>query len=135
MVWIKNSRRFMRRIVGVMAESLQAQALQADVQWSQSRSLLERSRQSLAGGVSSPFRAKAPVPLFLADASGSTVTDVDGNRYIDYTLAWGPLILGHRHPSLVAAVREQADRPHIYGAQHELEYQVAEMIQELVPCA
>ncbi len=118
-----------------MAEFLQAQAQQADVQWSQSRSLLERSRQSLAGGVSSPFRAKAPVPLFLADASGSTMTDVDGNRYIDYTLAWGPLILGHRHPSLVAAVREQADRPHIYGAQHELEYQVAEMIQALVPCA
>ena len=63
------------------------------------------------------------------------VTDVDGNRYIDYALAWGPLILGHRHPKLVAAIREQADRPHIYGAQHELEYQVAEMIQELVPCA
>ena len=63
------------------------------------------------------------------------ITDVDGNRYIDYALAWGPLILGHRHPKLVAAVREQADRPHIYGAQHELEYQVAEMIQELVPCA
>jgi glutamate-1-semialdehyde 2,1-aminomutase len=63
------------------------------------------------------------------------VTDVDGNRYIDYTLAWGPLILGHRHPKLVAAMRQQADRPHTYGAQHELEYQVAEMIQALVPCA
>jgi glutamate-1-semialdehyde 2,1-aminomutase len=63
------------------------------------------------------------------------MTDVDGNHYIDYALAWGPLILGHRHPSLVAAVREQADRPHIYGAQHELEYQVAELIQSLVPCA
>jgi glutamate-1-semialdehyde 2,1-aminomutase len=103
--------------------------------WSQSRSLLERSRRSLAGGVSSPFRAKAPVPLFLADAQGSRMTDVDGNCYIDYALAWGPLILGHRHPSVVAAVREQADRPHIYGAQHELEYQVAELIQKLVPCA
>ncbi len=103
--------------------------------WSTSRSLLERSRRSLAGGVSSPFRAKAPVPLFLADALGSMITDVDGNRYIDYALAWGPLILGHRHPKLVAAVREQADRPHTYGAQHELEYQVAETIQALVPCA
>jgi glutamate-1-semialdehyde 2,1-aminomutase len=103
--------------------------------WNQSRSLLGRSRQSLAGGVSSPFRAKAPVPLFLADALGSRITDVDGNQYIDYALAWGPLILGHRHPSVVAAVREQADRPHIYGAQHALEYQVAELIQKLVPCA
>jgi glutamate-1-semialdehyde 2,1-aminomutase len=103
--------------------------------WSTSRSLLERSRRSLAGGVSSPFRAKAPVPLFLADAAGSMITDVDGNRYIDYALAWGPLILGHRHPKLVASVREQADRPHTYGAQHELEYQVAELIQALVPCA
>jgi glutamate-1-semialdehyde 2,1-aminomutase len=103
--------------------------------WSQSRSLLERSRQSLAGGVSSPFRAKAPVPLFLADGAGSKITDVDGNQYIDYALAWGPLILGHRHPSLVTAVRQQADRPHIYGAQHTLEYEVAELIQKLVPCA
>jgi glutamate-1-semialdehyde 2,1-aminomutase len=117
----------MRRIVGVMAES-------AD-RWNQSRSLLKRSRLSLAGGVSSPFRTKAPVPLFLADALGSRITDVDGNQYIDYALAWGPLILGHRHPRLVAAVREQADRPHIYGAQHPLEYQVAELIQKLVPCA
>jgi len=75
------------------------------------------------------------VPLFLADALGSQVTDVDGNQYIDYTLAWGPLILGHRHPKLVAAIREQADRPHNFGAQHELEYQVAELIQALVPCA
>jgi glutamate-1-semialdehyde 2,1-aminomutase len=120
-----------------MAEPLQVlmQVQPPSDPWSTSRSLLERSRRSLAGGVSSPFRAKAPVPLFLADASGSMITDVDGNRYIDYALAWGPLILGHRHPKLVAAMREQADRPHIYGAQHELEYQVAEMIQELVPCA
>jgi glutamate-1-semialdehyde 2,1-aminomutase len=120
-----------------MAEPLQAliYAQAPSDPWSTSRSLLERSRRSLAGGVSSPFRAKAPVPLFLADASGSTMTDVDGNQYIDYALAWGPLILGHRHPNLVAAIRDQADRPHIYGAQHELEYKVAEMIQELVPCA
>ncbi len=104
-----------------MAEPVQAlmQAQPPSDPWSTSRSLLERSRRSLAGGVSSPFRAKAPVPLFLADASGSMITDVDGNRYIDYALAWGPLILGHRHPKLVAAIREQADRPHIYGAQHD----------------
>jgi glutamate-1-semialdehyde 2,1-aminomutase len=103
--------------------------------WATSRELLERAARSLTGGVSSPFRAKFPVPLYFRDGSGSRLEDVDGNRYIDYTLAWGPLILGHRHPRLVAAVRAQADRPHIYGAEHEFEYLVAEKIQAVVPCA
>src|SRR5271156_1197058 len=120
-----------------MAEPLQAliYAQPPSDPWSTSRSLLERSRRSLAGGVSSPFRAKAPVPLFLADAAGSMITDVDGNEFIDYALAWGPLILGHRHPKLVATLRQQAERPHLYGAQHELEFQLAELIQGIVPCA
>ena len=99
-----------------------------------SRALLERARRSLAGGVSSPFRAKLPVPLYCANGQGSRLTDVDGNEYIDYALAWGPLILGHRHPELVKAMRRQADLPHNYGAQHMLEIDVAEKIQELVPC-
>jgi glutamate-1-semialdehyde 2,1-aminomutase len=86
-------------------------------------------------GVSSPFRARAPVPLFVAEAEGCRFTDVDGNEYIDYGLAWGPLILGHRHPRLVEALRAQADRPHILGAQHDLEVQVAEQVCRLVPCA
>ncbi len=110
-------------------------ASQQSDRWGQSRALLMRARQSLVGGVSSPFRAKFPVPLYFVDASGSRMTDVDGNRYIDYTLAWGPLILGHQHPALVEALRQQAARPHIYGAQHELEYLVAERIQRFVPCA
>ena len=100
-----------------------------------SAELLERSRRSLAGGVSSPFRAKAPIPLFIRDARGSRLTDVDGNEFIDYSLAWGPLILGHRHPKLVATLREQAERPHVYGAQHELEFELAELVQAVVPCA
>jgi glutamate-1-semialdehyde 2,1-aminomutase len=100
-----------------------------------SAELLARSRRSLAGGVSSPFRAKAPIPLFISDALGSRLTDVDGNEFIDYSLAWGPLILGHRHPKLVATLREQAERPHVYGAQHELEFELAELVQTVVPCA
>jgi glutamate-1-semialdehyde 2,1-aminomutase len=100
-----------------------------------SRRLLARARESLAGGVSSPFRAKAPVPLYFADGAGPRLRDVDGAEYIDYALAWGPLILGHCHPKLVDAVARQACRPHLYGAQHELEYQVAEKVRELVPCA
>ncbi|MEX2263906.1 MAG: aspartate aminotransferase family protein [Bryobacteraceae bacterium] len=100
-----------------------------------SRALLERARQSLAGGVSSPFRALAPEPLYFADGCGARLEDVDGNRYIDYQLAWGPMILGYRHPKLVEAMRRQAERPMSYGAQHDLEISVAERIQAMVPCA
>lgn len=100
-----------------------------------SRELLDRASRSLAGGVSSPFRAKAPVPLYFEDGCGSRLKDVDGNWYIDYTLAWGPNILGYRHPRVVEALARAAAGPHDYGAQHELEFQVAEKVQELVPCA
>ena len=103
--------------------------------WDQSRALLERARKSLTGGVSSPFRAHFPVPLYLTGGAGARLTDVDGNEYIDYVLGWGPSILGHAHPAMVEAVRCAAGRPHTYGEQHELEIAVAEKIQELVPCA
>ena len=103
--------------------------------WQKSRELLTRAQGSLVGGVSSPFRAKFPVPLYLTEGWGSRVRDVDGNEYIDYTLAWGPLILGHRHPKIREAILGLADHPIIYGAQHEIEYLVAEKIQRLVPCA
>ena len=103
--------------------------------WTKSRELLKRAQSSLAGGVSSPFRAKAPVPLYITGGSGSRIHDVDENSYIDYTLAWGPLILGHSHPGLCEAVASQAAVSHSFGAQHENEYLVAERIQQLVPCA
>jgi glutamate-1-semialdehyde 2,1-aminomutase len=103
--------------------------------YANSRARLDRAKQSLPGGVSSPFRAKAPVPLYLESGSGPRLRDVDGNEYVDYALAWGPLILGHRHPKLVEAVRSAAAKPHIYGAQHDLEYLVAEKVQAMVPCA
>src|SRR5687767_2847710 len=75
--------------------------------WHGSRTMLERSRKALAGGVSSPFRAKAPVPLFFEDGKGARLRDVDGNEYIDYQLAWGPMILGYSHPAMVARLRAQ----------------------------
>lgn len=103
--------------------------------WSKSREYLERAKRSLAGGVSSPFRAKAPVPLYFQNGCGARLQDVDGNEYIDYVLAWGPMILGYRHPAIVAAMRTQAELPADYGAQHELEYLVAEQIQSMLPCA
>ncbi|MCZ2148569.1 MAG: aspartate aminotransferase family protein [Bryobacterales bacterium] len=103
--------------------------------WERSEAMLARSRKSLAGGVSSPFRAKAPVPLFFQDGKGSRLWDVDGNEYIDYQLAWGPMILGYGHPKMVARMREAAEKPFSYGSQHELEIAVAEKIQSMVPCA
>src|SRR2546423_11010668 len=103
--------------------------------WERSKSLLSRAKQSLAGGVSSPFRAKAPVPLYFEDGCGPRLRDVDGNEYIDYQLAWGPMILGYKHPKLVEAMLRQANLPFSYGAQHELEISVAEKIQRMVPCA
>src|SRR5512132_3626320 len=103
--------------------------------WEGSQALLARARQSLAGGVSSPFRAKAPVPLYFEDGKGARLWDVDGNEYIDYQLAWGPMILGYSHPKMVARLREQVEKPLSYGAQHRLEIAVAERIQAMVPCA
>jgi glutamate-1-semialdehyde 2,1-aminomutase len=75
------------------------------------------------------------VPLYFRDGCGSRLIDVDGNQYIDYTLAWGPLILGHRHPALVEVMRHAAESPHLYGAQHMLEIEVSEKMQRAVPCA
>jgi glutamate-1-semialdehyde 2,1-aminomutase len=103
--------------------------------YQKSRELLERSRQSLVGGVSSPFRAMFPVPLFFEDGQGARLTDVDGNSYVDYTLAWGPNILGYRHPRMVEAMTSAAAGVHTYGAQHRLEPEVAEKFCRMVPCA
>ena len=103
--------------------------------WTKSREYLERAKRSLAGGVSSPFRAKAPVPLYFRNGCGARLEDVDGNEYIDYVLAWGPMILGYRHPAILEAMRRQAELPADYGAQHELEFLVSEQIQKLMPCA
>jgi glutamate-1-semialdehyde 2,1-aminomutase len=103
--------------------------------WVKSQEYLERAKRSLAGGVSSPFRVKAPVPLYFRNGCGARLEDVDGNEYIDYVLAWGPMILGYRHPAIVEAMRRQAELPTDYGAQHELEFLVSEQIQSLMPCA
>ena len=96
----------------------------------------ERAQGSLAGGVSSGLRRSArPFPLFFHHGKGAELTDVDGNVYIDYTLAWGPLILGHAPAAVNEAVREHLERGHTFGAQHDLEYEAAELVQKYVPCA
>lgn len=96
----------------------------------------QRAVASLAGGVSTGLRRTAkPYPLFFDRGEGAEIIDCDGNRYLDYALGWGPLILGHAPPPLVAAVAEQATRGFTFGAQHDLEYEVAERLVEIVPCA
>ena len=75
------------------------------------------------------------MPLYFRNGSGARLEDVDGNQYIDYCLAWGPMILGYCHPAVVEAMRRQAELPADYGAQHELEFEVSEQIQRLMPCA
>jgi glutamate-1-semialdehyde 2,1-aminomutase len=97
---------------------------------------LSESKRYLANGVSSGMRAAAkPLPLYFASGSGSHLLDVDGNNYIDYTLAWGPLILGHSHPAITAAVGAQLKLGQTFGAQHELEVLVAKKLCGIVPCA
>jgi glutamate-1-semialdehyde 2,1-aminomutase len=104
--------------------------------YSRSAELFSESQKYLAGGVSSGMRAASkPLPLFFSSAQGCHLFDVDGNSYLDYTLAWGPLILGHSHPAIVQAVSDQLRRSQLLGAQHELEIRVAQKICELVPSA
>lgn len=102
----------------------------------QSEKLFERAQKILVGGVNSPvraFRRVGGVPPFIAKAEGATLTDVDGNAYIDYVLSWGPAILGHAHPTVVAAIQEVAARGLSFGAPTPYEIQLAQMVQRLMP--
>ena len=95
-----------------------------------------RAQKSLAGGVSSGLRRSArPYPLYYSAGEGSRLTDVDGNSYLDYGLAWGPLILGHAPPAVANAVQQQLARGFTYGAQHDWEFEVAELLTAVIPCA
>jgi glutamate-1-semialdehyde 2,1-aminomutase len=101
-----------------------------------SREVMERARRVLPGGVDSPVRAYKAVggePVVLASGTGAHVLDVDGNEYIDYVGSFGPLILGHAHPEVVAAVQGAAARGTSFGAPTEAEPQLAERIIEAVP--
>ena len=99
-----------------------------------SAALLARSKQSLAMGVSSGMRrAGGPLPLFFDHGIGPYYYDVDGHEILDYTLAWGPLILGNGHPALTAAVTAQLSRAYAFGAQHRGEIELAELITRVVP--
>lgn len=101
-----------------------------------SKRLLAESKKYLAGGVASSLRsAMKPAPLFAESGSGPRVRDADGNEYIDYLLAYGPLILGHAHPSLVEGVSDALRNGVTYGLQHKGEIELAKLLTELLPCA
>lgn len=103
---------------------------------STSASLFERAQKAIPGGVNSPvraFRAVGGTPLFIQKAAGCHIWDADGNRYIDYVGSWGPMILGHRHPRVIDAIRKAAGRGTSYGAPTELEILLAEEVRKLVP--
>src|SRR6185295_6656541 len=92
-----------------------------------SMQLFERAERVIPGGVNSPvraFRAVGGSPLFIREASGATITDTDGNRFIDYVGSWGPMILGHSHPAVIEAVGRAAKRGTSYGAPTELEIEL-----------
>src|SRR3954452_15551559 len=103
---------------------------------SQSESLFARAQELIPGGVNSPVRAFRSVgghPLFIASGAGPRIFDVDGNEYIDYVGSWGPLLLGHRHPEIVAALERALEIGTSFGAPTEQEVQLAEAICEAVP--
>ncbi len=90
----------------------------------------------MPGGVSSPvraFKAVGGTPIFVERGEGAYLVDVDGNRYLDYVLSWGPLILGHAHPRVVRALEEAVRRGTSYGAPSPLELELARLIQDAMP--
>jgi glutamate-1-semialdehyde 2,1-aminomutase len=104
--------------------------------YTKSKELFERAQQSIPGGVNSPVRAFKSVggtPLFIKNAQGAYLYDVDGNRYIDYIASWGPMILGHAWAPGVKAIQEYAAYSTSYGAPTELEVEMAELIRSMTP--
>ena len=106
------------------------------MQFSKSEALFAQAQQYIPGGVNSPvrsFRAVGGTPPFIAKGRGCRVWDVDGNEYIDFLGSWGPLVLGHAHPTVVAALREAVEGGTSFGAPVENEVELARLICEALP--
>lgn len=98
--------------------------------------LFNAAKKVIPGGVNSPVRAFNGVggtPVYIDHAEGAYLFDSENKRYLDYVGSWGPMILGHGHPQVIAAVKQQADKGLSFGAPTELETQLAEKVCELVP--
>jgi glutamate-1-semialdehyde 2,1-aminomutase len=105
------------------------------VKLDRSKRLFEEARKLTPGGVHSGLRYFDPYPIFISKASGSRIYDADGNEYIDYHLAFGPVVLGHSNPHVSVAVRNQLDKGVIFGLSSELEVEVTKKISRHVPSA
>jgi len=106
------------------------------MQFTKSIDAFKKAQQVIPGGVNSPVRAFKSVnlnPVFIQKGKGSIITDIDGNQYIDFLASWGPLIFGHAHDTILAAIREAAQKGTSYGAPTEYETKMAELIIEMVP--
>jgi len=106
------------------------------MQIEKSKELIKRAAASIPGGVNSPVRAFKGVggtPIFFERGEGAYLTDVDGNRYIDYVGSWGPMILGHGNKDVVSAVQKQASTALGFGAPTELEIELAEQVVSMMP--
>lgn len=104
--------------------------------FSRSQAAFEEAKKIIPGGVNSPvraFRAVGGDPVFIEHGAGSKMYDIDGNEYIDYCLSWGPLILGHAHPDVVAAITEYAVKGTSFGAPTLLETEMAQLVTEIMP--
>ncbi len=102
----------------------------------QSEALFAEAQHVIPGGVNSPVRAFGAVggtPRFINAADGAWITDADGNRYVDYIGSWGPMILGHQHPHVLHALRDQLEHGVSYGAPTALEVQMADLLVQLLP--
>ncbi|MEK6653538.1 MAG: glutamate-1-semialdehyde 2,1-aminomutase [Thermodesulfobacteriota bacterium] len=102
----------------------------------ETRNLFAEAQKIIPGGVNSPvraFRAVGGTPRFIREAAGSKIIDTEGREYIDYVASWGPMILGHSHPDVVAAIREAAGRGTSYGAPTEIEIGMARRIVDAFP--
>jgi glutamate-1-semialdehyde 2,1-aminomutase len=102
-----------------------------------SADLYARASRRIPGGVTANVKFFPPYPIYMARAEGSKIYDVDGREYIDYCLAFGPLVAGHGHPRIQEAIRAELDRAGttIFGAPSELEYRLAERLAALLPSA
>jgi glutamate-1-semialdehyde 2,1-aminomutase len=101
-----------------------------------SQELFQKALKLMPGGVNSPvraFRAVGGDPVFIAGGNGSSIVDVDGRRYIDYVMSWGPLILGHSHPEVIGALAKALERGTSFGACTEGEIELAERICDAYP--
>jgi glutamate-1-semialdehyde 2,1-aminomutase len=101
---------------------------------SKSKTLFERAKKTLPGGVNSPVRAFEPYPFFVQSASGSKMVDADGKAYVDYCMAYGAMLLGHANAEVLDAVKAQLSKGTLYGVPTELEVQFAEQISKASPC-